>query len=94
MLISAFFVPIGVGGLYKKWSNLKYNDTFIFYAFGIYHVNVADCPQQTISSDCGVFMLKCIEYLSSGRTLDFTHADIQLIKEKYTIDVFYSQLSL
>ena len=78
-----------VCGVYKKRPDLTNNGTLVLDAFTISRVDAADCPQQTVSGDCGVFMLKFIEYLSSDRTLDFTQADIPLIRLKYIVDVFH-----
>ena len=40
-------------------------------------VLVKDFPQQTESSvDCGVFLMKAIEYLALDNSFDFTQADI------------------
>ncbi|KAF3457891.1 hypothetical protein FNV43_RR02551 [Rhamnella rubrinervis] len=36
----------------------------------------SDCPQQTVSGDCGVVMLKCIEYLSSSKNFDYGQDNI------------------
>ena len=89
-----FSYLLEVGGLYKERPDLTNNGTLVLDAFTISRVDAADCPQQTVSGDCGVFMLKFIEYLSSNRTLDFTQADIPLIRLKYAVDVFHDQLSL
>ena len=54
-----------VGSFYNHRLELTYNRTPIFDAVTISHIDVKQYLQQSKSGDCGIFMLKCIEYLSS-----------------------------
>ena len=83
-----------VGGFYNHRLELTYNGTPILNAFTISHIDVKQYPQQSISGDCGIFMLNCIKFLSSDRTIDFTQKHIPLFREKYFIEVFHNELSL
>ncbi|KAF3455938.1 hypothetical protein FNV43_RR00581 [Rhamnella rubrinervis] len=50
-----------------------------------FKVSLADCPQQKIDGDCGIFVLKYMEYLSAGRDMDFTSNDISFFRMKFTL---------
>ncbi|KAF3445909.1 hypothetical protein FNV43_RR11086 [Rhamnella rubrinervis] len=61
---------------YNVRPELASNCTQLLQPFNISRTKVSDCPQQTISGDCGVFMLKCIEYLSSSKNFDYGQDNI------------------
>ncbi|KAF3456018.1 hypothetical protein FNV43_RR00661 [Rhamnella rubrinervis] len=41
--------------------------------------------RQVSSGDCGIFVLKYMEYLSAGRDMDFTSNDISFFRMKFTL---------
>ncbi|XP_024160257.1 sentrin-specific protease 2-like isoform X2 [Rosa chinensis] len=45
-------------------------------------------PQQSESGDCGVFVLKFVEYLSSGQQLSFRQEDIPAFRERMAFLMF------
>lgn len=47
-----------------------------------------DIPQQSESGDCGIFMLKFVEYLSSGQQLSFREEDIPSFRERLAFHIF------
>jgi len=49
-------------------------------------------PQQTNYDDCGVFMLKGIEVLSRGDTLDFNGQDIQNMRQRMYLELTRQKL--
>ena len=44
--------------------------------------------------DCGVYVLKFVEYLMAGLPLDFSHKDIPFFRRKYAEEVYARQLSV
>ena len=48
--------------------------------------------QLNFRGDCGVFMLKCIEFLISGKKIGFDQNDINFFRQKYCIDLYNRQL--
>ncbi|KAF3443794.1 hypothetical protein FNV43_RR13484 [Rhamnella rubrinervis] len=50
-----------------------------------FKISLADCSQQKINGDCGIFVLKYMEYLSAGRDMDFTSNDILFFRMKFTL---------
>ena len=60
-----------VEGFYKDRPKLKSEATTLFQRFTISREEKEKCLQQSVSSDCAVFMVKCIEYMSVGREFDY-----------------------
>lgn len=44
-------------------------------------------PRQNNGSDCGVFTLKCADYLSENRSLDFTHRDMPYFRARAAMEI-------
>eukprot|EP01016_Furgasonia_blochmanni_P001812 TRINITY_DN1071_c0_g2_i3.p1 TRINITY_DN1071_c0_g2~~TRINITY_DN1071_c0_g2_i3.p1 ORF type:complete len:249 (-),score=73.44 TRINITY_DN1071_c0_g2_i3:388-1134(-) len=57
-----------------------------------YSMEIARFPQQRNGSDCGVFMLKGIEYLSRGKTPSFSQGDIPFFRRLITYELVAGQL--
>ncbi|KAF3439362.1 hypothetical protein FNV43_RR17639 [Rhamnella rubrinervis] len=81
-------------GFYDARPELASNCTQLLQPFSISRTKASDCPQQTVSGDCGVFMLKCIEYLSSSKNFDYGQDNIQFFREKYAVDIYHHRLSM
>ena len=48
---------------------------------------VKDMPQQTNGSDCGMFLLKCAEYLSRNASLTFTQEDMPYFRRRMLLEI-------
>ena len=71
--------------LYWKWSK-----TIIVYQILL----IVFCFKFIFKRDCGVLMLKCIEYLISCIKIDFSQEDITSFRQKYCIELNNGQLSI
>ena len=75
-----FLYLLEAGGFYKDRSSLKSEATATFQPFTISREEKDKCPQQSVNNDCAVFMVKCIEYLSVGRELDYVQDNMQFFR--------------
>ena len=89
-----FLYLLEAGGFYKDRPSLKSEATATFQPFTISREEKDKCPQQSVSGDCAVFMVKCIEYLSAWRELDYVQDNMQFFREKYAVDIFHRELSM
>ncbi|KAF3441115.1 hypothetical protein FNV43_RR15026 [Rhamnella rubrinervis] len=86
---------LAAGGFYDERPKLTFNGTLILDAFSMSRIDAALCPQQSSSlGDCGMFILLCIDYLSAGRTLDYSQDRIEFFREKYAVGVYNNEFTL
>ena len=89
-----FLYLLEAGGFYKDQRSLKSEVTATFQPFTISREEKDKFLQQSVSGDCAVFMVKCIEYLSAGSELDYVQDNIQFFREKYAVNIFHRELSM
>jgi len=63
-----------------------------FNANGWILTNEVNCPQQTNTWDCGVFVLMFAEHLSRGSPLNFSQSDMDRFRKQISIEVTNKQL--
>ncbi|KAF3441591.1 hypothetical protein FNV43_RR15505 [Rhamnella rubrinervis] len=90
-----FSYLLATSGFYDERPELAFNGTPILDAFSMSRIDTALCPQQSSSlGDCGMFMLLCINYLSAGRTLDYSLDMIEFFREKYVVGLYNNEFTL
>ncbi|KAF3457453.1 hypothetical protein FNV43_RR02111 [Rhamnella rubrinervis] len=56
------------------------------------HSYVENFPTQGNGVDCGVFMLKAMQYLLAKLEFNFSHGDIEFFRQKYAIELYNKEL--
>ena len=85
---------LNVGGVYAERAELTNNGTPNLQKFTMSRVGPKAYPQQKVAGDCGIFMLKCFEYLIYDRKFDFNQTHIKLFREKYCVELFQKEFPL
>ncbi|KAF3443247.1 hypothetical protein FNV43_RR12929 [Rhamnella rubrinervis] len=80
-----------VHGYYDLYPELKVEGNSNLEPFDIKRELATNVPQQKVSGDCGIYIIKYIEYMVAKRQFDFYNTNAIFFREKLAVDIFHDR---